>query len=396
MTTKSIPTGHATDKPKKPYPDFPLYAHRNGQWAKKIAGKTRFFGLWADPKAANELFKANYDALKNGRPPDTTTGDLTVGNLVAEFLTVKSARVHSGDITPRTLAEYEEVVVKARDVLGPRRLVETLKPADFEKLRAAFAETHGPYRLAGDIQRARTMFKFCDEQFSIRVAFGASFKKPSAAAMRRVKRSKMIDAETINALLALASPIFRAMMLLGINCGFGNSDCATIKWADLDLDRGWHNFPRPKTGKDRRCPLWAETVKALRKLDRSRELVFTTSKGNSWARRVSHDPVSQEFAKLLRLVGRHRPGLGFYSLRHMFQTVGNKSGLTQATSHIMGHMPATNDMPANYQQMTWDDQLRTVVKHVQDWLTDARTLGQRFEQASGENGQALASSLSES
>ena len=38
------------DRPAKPYPTFPLYAHGNGQWAKKIRGQTLFFGPWADPK----------------------------------------------------------------------------------------------------------------------------------------------------------------------------------------------------------------------------------------------------------------------------------------------------------------------------------------------------------
>ena len=40
------------EKPAKPYPDFPLFAHSNGQWCKTIKGKHVFFGVWGDSDAA--------------------------------------------------------------------------------------------------------------------------------------------------------------------------------------------------------------------------------------------------------------------------------------------------------------------------------------------------------
>jgi hypothetical protein len=46
-------------KPQKPTPDFPLFAHANGQWAAKIGDKLRYFGAWPDPDAALARFHGN-------------------------------------------------------------------------------------------------------------------------------------------------------------------------------------------------------------------------------------------------------------------------------------------------------------------------------------------------
>src|SRR5262245_15345749 len=49
-------------KPSKPTPDFPLYAHGNGQWAAKVDGKREYFGPWSEPLAALERYNAKISA----------------------------------------------------------------------------------------------------------------------------------------------------------------------------------------------------------------------------------------------------------------------------------------------------------------------------------------------
>jgi hypothetical protein len=41
---------------------------------------------------------------------------------------------------------------------------------------------------------------------------------------------------------------------------------ARLPLSAVDLDAGVIDFPRPKTGIPRRCPLWPETAAAIREL----------------------------------------------------------------------------------------------------------------------------------
>src|SRR6516164_7210144 len=49
-------------KPAKPRPDFPLFAHAAGVWAKKIRGKLHYFGPWDDPDGALKKYHERKDA----------------------------------------------------------------------------------------------------------------------------------------------------------------------------------------------------------------------------------------------------------------------------------------------------------------------------------------------
>src|SRR5207302_1233691 len=127
----------------------------------------------------------------------------------------------------------------------------------------------GPQRLSKTIQFVRCAFKYGYEAGLLDrpVRFGPGFKRPSKKVLRlhRAKQGpKLFTPEETRKLLDAASVHVRAMILLGINCGFGNSDCGNLPQSAVDLERGWVDYPRPKTGIPRRCSLWPETIQALR------------------------------------------------------------------------------------------------------------------------------------
>src|SRR5262245_2557467 len=79
-------------KPDKPYPDYPLFPHGSGQWARKIQGKLHYFGVWKDPEAALKKHNAQWPYLSNGESPPADLGaGCTVRELANRFLSFKES-----------------------------------------------------------------------------------------------------------------------------------------------------------------------------------------------------------------------------------------------------------------------------------------------------------------
>ena len=79
------------------------------------------------------------------------------------------------------------------------------------------------------------------------------------------------------------------------------------------------------------------------------------------------DSVNLRFRQLLKELNLNgRKGLGFYTLRHVFETFGGEAKDQVAVDAIMGHVDPS--MGANCRHHISDDRLRAVVNVVHDWL----------------------------
>jgi integrase len=398
------PDGRA--KPAKPSPDFPLFPHAAGVWAKKIRGRLHYFGAWDDPDAALAKYNEQKDDLHAGREPRPSAGDLTVKEAVNDFLNTKKDLVAVGELTQRTLDDYEEVCVLLAKHVGKTRAVSDLRPGDFAAFRNKLAKRWGPHRLAKTVQIVRSLFKhaFDADLIDRPVRFGPAFARPTKKVMRlhRARQPpKLFTPEELRKLLAAAGPQVRAMMLLGINCGFGNADVGLLPQTALDLDGGWVNYPRPKTGVNRRCPLWPETVAAVREALACRPkpmnaehagLVFVTYKGRCWhTGKGSDTPLSRRVWKLVKDCGLGgRRGLNFYALRHTFRTLADEVRDQPAADFIMGHEPQT--MAVVYREKIGDERLKAVTDRVRTWLfppeEKAKKAGRPQRKAAGKKSSA--------
>lgn len=195
-----------------------------------------------------------------------------MADLCNEFVTHKEELRDTGELHPRTFRGYYDTCATVCKVLGRRRAVTDLAPSDFAKLRKRLAKTRGPVSLRNEMQRVRSLFKFAFDQRLILtpVRFGQSFQKPKLETVRRQREShraahgdRMFEAHEIRLILAALdgkaitldriddetgdpvtvtlrpNPALKSMVLLGINCGFGQSDLPSLPKRAVDLDGGW-------------------------------------------------------------------------------------------------------------------------------------------------------------
>lgn len=386
------------EKPQKPYKDFPLFPHSRGQWVKKIKGKLWWFGVWSDPDAALARYNKEIGDILAGRDPrrhavTETSSECILVDLVNVFLASKENMVDSGRLSRKMFVQYREACRVMLEYLGKNVHVSALGPKDFSGLIASFPKTWGLSMIGGTVGRIRSVFLFADEMELIEkpVKFGQDFVRPRKAEQRRERSGKLatrgrlyFEAAECHKLLAeTKNDTIKACVMLGLNAGFGNTDCSTLTMTSVNFDKGWIDFPRPKTGIERRVPLWPETTATLRKCISKRALpsdsqwadrLFLTREGTPlvWdhleedGKYRSQNNLTLTFGRLLRKCKLNKEGHNFYSLRRTFETVASGTKDQVAIDLIMGHEDGS--MAAVYRQGIDDVRLTAVVEHVRKWL----------------------------
>lgn len=382
-------------KPEKPTPDFPLFPHQCGSWAKKIRGRMFYFGPWDDPAGALKKFERDWPWRKNGLEPPADNnegqGGICLADVCDQFLQAKQNRLESGELSPQTFADYRLTSDALVDHFGKNAVVAVLGPADWEKYRAKLARKYAVRTLKNEINRVRIVFKWAHDQgLAEKPAYGQSFEKPSAKMIRKARNAapKRLYSQTeLLAILTVADVYLKAMVLLGINAGLGNTDIANLPKSAIDFDQGWLDYPRPKTEIERRISLWPETLEAVKAAiekrprprdPRDSELVFITVQGNRWVRtttskrrsKVGDDlryvTVNTIAGRFKLLTSKLKISRTFYDLRHTFETIGGEAKDQIAVNSLMGH--ADHSMSAHYREGVSDERLKAVTDHIHSWL----------------------------
>ena len=329
---------------------------------------------------------------------------LSTTKVVNHYLTFQIRRAESNEIGFQWFENCRTVLENFTQFVGTGRLVSDLRPDDFQRYRQRLAAQGlagrgglGVHALNRAVTVVRGMLKYAYEVDLLKfpVKLGKSFARPSATLKRKSQQAcelangkRLFDANAITKLINAAEDPLRAMILLGINGGFGNIDCARLPISAVDWDHAIIRFPRPKTGIERVVPMWPKTLAALRMTLEQRPepaegaysgLLFLTRDGKPWIREnllrtdegnvkglAIGNSIRNKFGALLSKLGLKRKGIGFYTLRHTFRTWADEVRDQHAIHRIMGH--TIPGMSGIYVEEISLDRLRAVVEHVRQKL----------------------------
>ena len=412
------------NKPSKPYQDFPLYPHNLGYWSVKIDGKTRHFGRWGRMKKGVVIpidgskypgsqealanYKAQIDDIQSGfdlgrsvvrtkAQRDAANNPVAIKDLCQKYLDEQYVRLQTGKISLRSFSEMQSYCQKMVVLLGRSRSISGLQQSDFTNVvKELSRQGLSPITSYNVIRSIKAVFTFAKKEGWIAdvPAYGHRFVKPSEKEIAEYREEnqqaeRYFTAVDIRRLLQSAtSSQMRAMILLGINCGFGPKDCAELELSHIDFENSEISYRRKKTMVPRICPIWPETAEAIKASlnervepanKRDKGLVFLTRYGNRWVENIpvldadgtvvsskAKNALTQAFKKLLGSLDIGGKGVGMYALRHTFETVARGAADESASDRIMGHKE--NHIRGNYTHGFPRERLIKVSNHVRSWL----------------------------
>lgn len=355
---------------------FPLTLHLTGQYCKKINGKIYYFGKNKKKALEKYLNQASYLHGSKEKVQKKSDGEMTLKQLCDLYLQYQHLKVQANALTAGHHNEQIASLKKLMSFIGSSRKIDEISTLDLQSYRRKLQKEYSTaHRMNLHISIMKAMFHWATKNDVLN-----SIPNIDAVSRGKImhKRRMTFSTEDIRQLLDAADANMKAMIWLGVNCGFGCTDCAELKWSNLDLANGRVKLARKKTGILRDLPLWPETVESIKRIPKKGKLVFYTSKGNSFMRTVlktdnngnskysTQNTITPKFSRLIKKAGlKVLKGTGFYTLRRTAATIAARSGDPFAVQHLLGH--ADLQMATRYVQDV-SKQTDNVIKSSRQYL----------------------------
>lgn len=361
----------------------PLFLHGNNQWCRKIKGRAFYFGT--DLDAALKKWADEKDHLLAGYAPPKIDGKPTLAELANLYLANSRAKVKLGDFRADHTAQCKVVTDIVIGAVGGQAKPDVMGPPQWALVRQAIATTKGgkpaaKITLKTRLARCRAFLNWCVKQKHVKaIDAGDSLAPPAKHLVRREKTAKgklEWGVSDLRKVIDAAPAEFKAVLLLGINCGMGALDIAALTRSQWKPGQEYLDCPRNKTGVDRRVWLWPETREALAVAVVKRSIpakqkfenrLLLTHRGYPWCRVESVGTVDITKGPL----GNAKTAAGvakgtFYDLRRTFRTEASEVCDLEAIDFCMGH--SGKGEGAGYVQRIADVRIKRVCDHVRSWL----------------------------
>lgn len=355
-------------KPKWPYAkETILTAAPNGQWCKKHRGRVYYFGVWNDPKTALDRWRSMWPGIvvNQSKPASEAASECSLEVGITNYLMARLAEHRQGDIEWVTYRELNDIGKRIVRTIGGDRSISGLVPMDFDRLNVAISHL-SPMSRQKFVQRARTIFEWIEKHIGLAVNMGGNFNAPPRKVIRRQmnqRDSKIFTPAQIHRLLELANPQMKAMMMLGINGGYGNRDTSELPADVVDLDGAMIDYHRHKTEARRVVPLWPETVAALRAVVVPGQDRFFLDRFGKLVERRGVYGICRAMQQVSEAAG---IPFTFYWFRYTFATIASEIADDHARKLIMGHV--IDGVSENYVLKFPVERLRKLTDHVHAWL----------------------------
>ncbi len=327
---------------------FPLTLHPSGQYCKKIRGHIYYFG--SDRKQALESYldQAIFLHGYNSALQKTVNGSMALKEICEMYLKYQHTKLQTNNLTARHHNDQIGSLKKLTEFIGENCKVKSISTLSLQNYKRNLQKHYKSVSRSNlHLSIMKAMFHWAKKNDILK-------NIPNIDAISRAKEIHQdrytFNSEQINKLLTIADIKMQAMIWLGLNCGFGCTDCAYLKWTDLDLVNARVILPRRKTGIYRDLPLWSETVKSLQNIHREGSLVFYTSRGKPYIQTnmkvdgsgkemyTITNLITTKFRRLIIKAGLIVPkGTGFYTLRRTAATTAARSGDPFAVQRLLGH-----------------------------------------------------------
>lgn len=369
-------------QPKRPA-NCPLFLHRNNQWAKKVRGRLRYFG--SDLDAALARWAEEKDHLLAGlEPPPRKSGKPSLSELANLYLADCRSKAKSGEVRNDQPNRVEAVLGIAITSAGGHARPDLLTVAQWQKVRQAMGtkldgDQVSPETLKNRLARLRAFLNWCRRsKLTTEVDTGDALQPPAKHLMRRARNERgkrLWSREDLLSVIESASPLFRPVLLLGINAAMGAADIGLItrsQWSGQEF----LDCPRHKTGIERRIWIWPETREALKVAiakrpdpakQKYRDRLLLTGTGRPWhvvEGGSAKDNVKQHLHHL-KQKAKVTNGT-FYDLRRTFRTIASECCDLEAVNLTMGHEGQSEG--STYLQEISDERIKRVGETVRNWL----------------------------